>query len=126
MGGPIFFALLLLAFNHVLTLAHFYRHAESVEQFQMLAIEVTIAVALSGILIIINGVLSAHRIAGVHLRLKKVFDQVREGSLDTRLRFRNEDRLDEVEHSFNIMMDSLQQRVRVGVERGELRPNGVD
>lgn len=53
------------------------------------------------------GVLTAHRIAGVHIKLKNTFDAIREGDTDMRLRFRGYDRLDDVAQSFNDMMDRL-------------------
>lgn len=111
LGMPVFLSLVLLLLNYILTLAHFYLNADIRVHFTTLAVEVTILVALTGGLLIFNGVLAAHRIAGVHLRLEKLFNEVREGNLDARLHFRKDDRLDDVEQSFNLMMDVLKHRI---------------
>ncbi len=60
-------------------------------------------------LVAFMGVLTAHRIAGVHIKLKNTFDAIREGDTDVRLRFRSYDNLDDVAQSFNDMMDRLTQ-----------------
>ncbi|MFC1452839.1 HAMP domain-containing protein [Verrucomicrobiota bacterium] len=64
------------------------------------------AVAIVGL-----AVTTAHRIAGPFIRLRNVFDAVRDGNVDTRLKFRTEDGLEELESAFNAMMDSLKPRL---------------
>lgn len=51
--------------------------------------------------------LTAHRIAGPYIRMRQVFDAIREGKHDARLTFREYDQLDDVASSFNAMMDAL-------------------
>ena len=53
---------------------------------------------------------TAHRIAGPYIRLQRVFASVRDGNLDQKLKFREYDRLEDVERSFNEMMDAVRQR----------------
>jgi HAMP domain-containing protein len=50
---------------------------------------------------------TAHRIAGPYMRLKTAFDEVANGNLGYRLRFRKYDRLEDVAACFNRMMDTL-------------------
>lgn len=65
-----------------------------------------VAVVLSGCVVFLAS-LTAHRIAGVHLKLEKIFRAVAEGDLSTRLKFRAADRLDDVADAFNLMMSSI-------------------
>ncbi|MCA9796929.1 MAG: HAMP domain-containing protein [Candidatus Eremiobacteraeota bacterium] len=60
----------------------------------------------------VMGVLTAHRVAGPHIKLRNTFDAIAEGNLDQPLRFRKDDQLEEVEESFNNMMDRLRERLR--------------
>ncbi len=55
----------------------------------------------------IGGVKTAHRLAGVHVQLERVFNQVGEGRRDVRLRFRASDDLGQVENAFSRMMESV-------------------
>ncbi len=55
-------------------------------------------------------ILTAHRIAGPYLALKRTFAQIREGDLNARLHFRKYDNLDDVAVSFNTMMDAVKAR----------------
>ncbi len=57
--------------------------------------------------IILLGVLTAHRIAGVHVKLRSTFLAIRDGKTKVRLRFRKEDKLDDLAEAFNSMMDTL-------------------
>ncbi|MGE0491647.1 MAG: HAMP domain-containing protein [Vulcanimicrobiota bacterium] len=58
------------------------------------------------------GVLTAHRVAGPHIKLRNTFNAIAEGDLDHQLRFRKEDQLEEVEEAFNRMMERLRERLR--------------
>lgn len=64
------------------------------------------------------GAVTAHRIAGVHVKLKNVMKQVEDGDLEAKLKFRNTDKLEDVEEAFNAMMASLKARI----EKAEGRP----
>ncbi len=55
-------------------------------------------------------ILTAHRIAGPYLALKRTFAQIHDGDLNARLHFRKYDNLDDVAVSFNTMMDTLKSR----------------
>lgn len=96
----------------VLVLSIFYCNASSQEQFTALVLGTTAVTAVLGLLLAGSHVLKAHKIAGVHLRMEKLFDRIREGDLEARLQLREDDHLDSLENSFNLMMDYLNQRVR--------------
>jgi HAMP domain-containing protein len=53
---------------------------------------------------------TGHRVAGPYQALKRTFNEVREGNLECRLRFRSTDGLDDVAASFNEMMDAIRSR----------------
>ena len=55
---------------------------------------------------------TSHRIAGPFIRLRRAFNEVRDGDLDHLLKFRKYDRLTMLEDSFNGMMESLRERIR--------------
>ena len=55
--------------------------------------------------------LTAHRISGVHIKLKNTFGRIKDGDLDARLYFRKGDRLEDVERSFNDMLETLLARI---------------
>ena len=61
--------------------------------------------------IVILAMTTAHRIAGPYLGLQRTFDAIKNGQLDHRIKFRKEDGLDELESSFNTMIDELQQKI---------------
>ncbi len=61
--------------------------------------------------IVLLGKLTSHRIAGPLIRLKMAFNEIRDGNLAYRLKFRKTDHLGEWEDAFNDMMDSLRSRV---------------
>ena len=50
---------------------------------------------------------TAHRIAGPYIRLRIVFDAVRNGNLQQRLTFRDYDHLEELAQAFNDMMSAI-------------------
>ncbi|HIB68160.1 MAG TPA: methyl-accepting chemotaxis protein [Phycisphaerales bacterium] len=60
--------------------------------------------------IVAVNVLAAHRIAGVHIKLLKTFKSVQEGDFSARLRFRKDDKLEEVEAAFNSMMEVVESK----------------
>lgn len=78
---------------------------------QTLIMVATVVATLIGLLILGAAVLAAHRIAGVHIKLQNICNKIKEGDLDTRLYFRSTDKLEEVQDSFNSMMDRLQERI---------------
>ena len=50
---------------------------------------------------------TSHRIAGPYLRIQKVCQEIRDGNIECRLKFRNYDHIEEVEDAFNQMMEAL-------------------
>lgn len=67
-----------------------------------------------GVLVTLVALLQAHRVSGVHIKLKHTFDQVKNGNFDTELKFRKSDQLADVEDSFNEMMEAVRARVSSG------------
>lgn len=69
--------------------------------------------AIEGIMLIasvaILGILTTHRLTGPYINLKKTCEALRDGDLQRRLRFRKDDRLDDIAEAFNAMVDRLQQ-----------------
>jgi len=57
------------------------------------------------------GIMTAHRVAGPLLGLKKAFEEIRGGNLAYRIRFRKEDDLADLENSFNQMMDFVASKI---------------
>ena len=96
----------------VLVLSIFYCNAKTQEQFTLLVLGTTLITAVLGLLLAGAHMLKAHKIAGVHLRMEKLFDQIREGDMGARLQLREDDNLDSLENSFNLMMEYLNQRVK--------------
>jgi methyl-accepting chemotaxis protein len=56
-------------------------------------------------------ILTAHRIAGPYIRLKSACREVEGGNLDYVLRFREYDRLDDLEEAFNAMLAAVRSRL---------------
>lgn len=56
-------------------------------------------------------ILTAHRIAGPYIALRRTFNAIKAGDLNVRLRFRSYDNMDDVATPFNEMMDSLSARL---------------
>lgn len=77
----------------------------------LIPLATAIAILVSGLMVAL-GVLTAHRVAGPHINLQRTFETIAEGDFDRRLKFRTEDKLDEVEGAFNTMMDTLQGRIK--------------
>lgn len=53
-----------------------------------------------------RGFLTAHRLAGVHVKLAQTFQRVADGDKNVELRFRSYDRLENVEEAFKALMAS--------------------
>ena len=87
------------------------------ELVKNLIMSMTIGTVAVGALITFVALLSAHRVSGVHIKLQNTFKRVAEGDLETQLRFRKNDHLEDVEDSFNQMMESI--RARVGEDSGQ-------
>jgi len=69
--------------------------------------------------IVALGKMTAHRIAGPYLRMKRTFEAVRDGDETLRLKFRDYDHLDEVAQSFNEMLDAVRKRGAKAQTAGE-------
>lgn len=65
------------------------------------------------------GVVWAHRLAGVHLRTESTFLKIAEGDKSVRLRYRDSDRLEDLELAFDLMMSSFEQDKPIYLEREE-------
>jgi methyl-accepting chemotaxis protein len=68
--------------------------------------------------------ITVHRISGPYINLKRSFGRVRGGDIGYRMKFRKDDRLDDIADEFNGMMDELRKRIGEGrpAPTGELRP----
>jgi len=75
--------------------------------FIMALVAVTI-IAIAALVFLAS--LTAHRVAGPYIRLRHVFDAVAEGNMQQKLKFREDDRLEDVESAFNRMMTALRER----------------
>lgn len=75
----------------------------------ILAISAETAFLAAGIVFLAKS--TAHRVAGPYIRLQRVFDAIREGNMEQTLKFRSYDRLEDVEKSFNSMMESIRQKL---------------
>jgi methyl-accepting chemotaxis protein len=71
----------------------------------------TLSTFAVGVLVTLVALLQAHRVSGVHIKLKHTFDRVKNGDLDTQLKFRKSDHLGDVEDSFNEMMEAVRSRM---------------
>lgn len=60
-----------------------------------------------GFVILWQGMKTAHKIAGVHIRLERTFRRIARGERDLELRFRASDKLEPLERAFATMMTSL-------------------
>ena len=113
MGPSIFLSLCLLVLLYASSVYHIYRLGQLGPEVpvQMMLVVATLVATLLGILLVGSGVLAAHRISGVHIKLANVLNQVREGDLSTRVYFRNTDKLEDVQDAFNNMMETLEKRI---------------
>jgi methyl-accepting chemotaxis protein len=82
----------------------------------------TIAALAVGSLITLVALLQAHRVAGIHIKLKATFDRIKDGELDAQLKFRESDRLNDVEDSFNQMMEAVRARIPTEDASSESKP----
>jgi HAMP domain-containing protein len=57
---------------------------------------------------VVMGKACAHRLAGPQIAIKNVCEQVLAGNMKARLKFRDYDRLEDVEQTFNDMLNKLQ------------------
>lgn len=76
-------------------------------------IAILLLTSVCGFAVVALAVFTAHRIGGPYIALKRTMDAIREGDLNRRLKFRDYDKLEDLEAAFNSMMDSLQAKVRV-------------
>ncbi len=65
-----------------------------------------------GFAVVALAVFTAHRIGGPYIALKRTMAAIREGDLNQRLKFRDYDKLEDLEGAFNEMMDSIQARMQ--------------
>ena len=72
-----------------------------------LAARLLVACIVMVTFVLMMAMITAHRMAGPYVALKRTFDLINEGDLEQRLHFRNYDRLGDVEESFNRLMDQL-------------------
>lgn len=109
MGPQAFITLLILGLIFAILIRRVLLMAQEGHDIPYLALSSGIALAVSAVGFLVCGaaVLSAHRMAGVHIKLAQVFDSIAEGRFETRLKFRSTDKLEDVESAFNQMMDSL-------------------
>jgi methyl-accepting chemotaxis protein len=68
----------------------------------------SVVVLALGAFTIWRGFQTAHRLAGVHIKLIQTFDRVAGGEGGVELRFRSSDKLEHLETAFQAMMESLQ------------------
>lgn len=120
MGPQVFLTLAILATIYGLIMYRLFSLAEMgrVLPYSQIAVFATLAITLTALMAGGTAVLTAHRVAGVHIKLLNVINQVADGNFDARLKFRSTDKLEEVEDSFNRMMTTLQQRVATVPENG--------
>ncbi|NQT92734.1 MAG: methyl-accepting chemotaxis protein [Lentisphaerae bacterium] len=81
------------------------------------------SLCLEAVLFIIGivglGMFTAHRVAGPYIRLQHVFKAVTAGNFNQDLKFRDYDRLEEVEDGFNRMMGKVREELgRTGDAEG--------
>ncbi len=90
-------------------LAHYINPGEGMNLNLVFAGATLIAIAL-GVGVIWKGFQTAHRLAGVHIKLINTFHRIAAGEANVTLKFRAYDRLDNQEAAFGSMMDSLNRR----------------
>ena len=61
--------------------------------------------------ILVMAVVTAHRIGGPYIAVKRTCKAIERGDMSQRLKFRDYDRLDDVQEAFNEMMDAVEARV---------------
>jgi methyl-accepting chemotaxis protein len=113
MGAQVLSSLSLLLLSYSLILFHLSQMAHSGVDlpFPLVAGGVTLAACVVAVTIVSLAILSAHRIAGVHIKLQGAFERVEKGDFSTRIRFRTSDKLQTLEETFNRMMGVIEERV---------------
>jgi nitrogen fixation/metabolism regulation signal transduction histidine kinase len=81
-------------------------------QRQMMGMALGFEAFLFSIAMVVLAKSTAHRIAGPYIKLRQVFNSVREGNLNQELHFRKYDHLEELEEAFNAMMAEVRSQVR--------------
>jgi len=81
-------------------------------QRQMMGMALGFEAFLFSIAMVVLAKSTAHRIAGPYIKLRQVFNAVREGNLNQELHFRKYDHLKELEEAFNGMMAEVRSQVR--------------
>ena len=61
-------------------------------------------------------IMTTHRIAGPYVRLKAVFEEVKNGNYQQSMKFRSYDALEDVADAFNAMMERIRADVTAGSE----------
>lgn len=74
-------------------------------------ITILLLTSVFGFAVIALAIFTAHRIGGPHIAMKRTMNAIREGDLNRRLKFRDYDKLEDLEADFNGMMDSLRVRI---------------
>jgi methyl-accepting chemotaxis protein len=85
-----------------------YLDASSNLSLTLLYTILTLITVLFAAVVIWRGFLTAHRLAGVHIKLIQTFDRVARGEGGVELRFRSYDKLGHLENAFQNMLESLQ------------------
>ena len=110
MGTQLVFTLTLIFAIWGLIMFRLFELARTGQQlpYQEIAAAATLGATVTAVLAGISLMFSAHRIAGVHIKLCHTFNRVEDGDLSTRLKFRTTDKLEEVEEAFNKMMTAVE------------------
>lgn len=112
LGQWVLITITLVLLLYFVTIHHLYSLAEPGNQDYIMTL-MTLASLIAALLstaVVFLGVLTAHRIAGVHVKLRSTFLAIRDGKTKVRLRFRKQDKLDDLAEAFNAMMESLVER----------------
>jgi len=86
-------------------------HAQYASLRGKLLIAIIVETALFSVGFVVLAILTSHRIAGPYIRLHQTFEAIRNGDTDIRLKFREYDKLEHLQDSFNGMMDTLREKM---------------
>lgn len=112
-GTSIVISLSLLTTCWMIALFYLRQEVASPEQlFEYLALSLA-AVGFGGLLIILHGVLAAHRVSETLERLETAMRSVGEGDLQQRLELHDQGNFSSLESAFNQMMEMMESRQRV-------------
>lgn len=114
MGTSVFMSLSLLFTLYAMLMYRFVelsREGGDLPVQYLVVLSSVVALFIAAGIVAVN-VLAAHRIAGVHIKLLKTFKTIQEGDFSARLRFRKEDKLEEVEEAFNSMMEVVESKMK--------------